>query len=179
MRSRGSLSRRAGQVIGSQRRPTCQLPISPAAKLSPTEAWPSCAEPRRRSSLLRPTGAIHVETVAGIPFTVAPATVVRTVSGKRIGAALALRQLGDRTAVADCVSLVSPTNVYLAYLTPFRVRRGGPQIGRQYFVVGMEGIFRHSGSTIPSSSARVFSRMSPTASGSIPARISIAEARRS
>ena len=143
----------------------------------PAFSYKDLAQLRRNATsvvVFKPTGARRVRKIAGIPFTISAVAVRERVAGRRVPSTLTLRQTGA-AGVQGCETSVSPNDVYLAYLAPFRWRRGGPAVRGQYVAVGL---FEHAGSIMPSESAVAFSsliREQP----SLPAKISIAQARRS
>lgn len=144
--------------------------------------YTSLAGLRRAAStvaVFRPTGQTTVGGTDSIPFTISQVKIVKTVAGRRLPLTLGLQQLGSTSVVSDCAPLVSKSDVYLAYLVPFRLRRTGPPVERQYVVVGAGGLFRHAGGrSWADPSARSFLRMGAGAT-SLPSRISILEAQRS
>ena len=95
-------------------------------------------------AVLAPTANTHQISTVGLPVTITRARVLETLAGKRLASVIWLRQTGSVTAVPSggCEPLVSATQRYLIYLTPFTLRPGGPQIHRQYVVVGgSQGLF--------------------------------------
>jgi hypothetical protein len=124
--------------------------------------------------VLRPTGATRVRNVAMIPFTISTVAVRKRVAGRHPPPRFGLRQTGT-IAVQDCETLVSRGSLYLAYLAPFRWRMHGPAVRGQYVAVGL---FEHAGPKLPPDRAAVFRSVNGQQS-LLPARISIAQARRS
>jgi hypothetical protein len=151
-----------------------------AAPASIAVGYASLAQLRRDAAsvaLIRPTGAASVEWVHGVPFTVATVRVLETLSGTRPPDRIGLRQLGR---AGDSVGgrLVSGDHVYLAFVRPFRWRRGGPPVGREYVVLGGEqGLYERPGGSAPADpTRRAFTRVD-AAWPALPARISVADAR--
>ncbi len=132
-------------------------------------------------AVLAPTGAQTVVRIAGVAFTTANVARLATVAGGRLPRTFRLRQLGAPGAARGdgCGPLVAPGSVYLAYLVPFKLRSHGRGLPGQYVVVGgTQGLFKHEGpSPVDDRSAPSFRRVDPESP--LPARISIAEARRS
>jgi hypothetical protein len=89
-------------------------------------------------AVLAPTTITHPVSTVGVPLTLTRVRVLETLAGKRLASVIWLRQTGSVTAVptGGCEPLVSPQKQYLAYLTPFTFRPGGPQIDDQYVVLG-------------------------------------------
>jgi hypothetical protein len=85
-----------------------------------------------------------------------------------------LRQTGV-VGVQGCDTVVPRAHVYLAFIAPFRWRPGGPAVRGQY---GTVGLFVHAGTVLPADSAVSFASLNAQ-QPSLPAKISIAEARRS
>jgi hypothetical protein len=144
----------------------------------------SLAQLRRDAAavaLLKPTGATTVTAIEHVPFTVATVNVLETVSGAPLPSTLGLRQTGAAGAfVQGCPPLVSRSDVYIAYVAPFEFQRGGPIAGQYVVVGGGQGLFRHAGPAPPANeSAESFMRVHPSASSSLPAQISISQARQS
>jgi hypothetical protein len=136
-------------------------------------------------AVFRLAGGTRVRMIGGIPFTIATVRVLEPLQGKRLPAQFGLRQLGGPGFVADqgsgCAPLVSRRDVYVAYLAPFRLRRGGPRVTNQYVVVGgAQGLFEHAGPVVPANEAsRSFARVGQEPGSSLPAQISISQARHS
>ncbi len=132
---------------------------------------------RRRSVavvLLRATGSRRVRRIGGIPVTVSDVTLVQRVTGSRPPSSFAVRQTGG-PGVSGCDRLVSTGAVYLAYLTPFKLRPHGHQLGLQYFAVGL---FEHAGGDVPAPDTRSFANVT-AGQQRLPTRISVADARAS
>lgn len=148
-------------------------------------SYTSLAGLRRDASaiaILRPTGVTAVRSIDGVPFTIAKVRILRTIGGGALPSIVALRQLGRAglTGEGGCTPLVAKNSVYLDYLVPYRLSRSGPPVSDQYVSVGAgQGLFRHVGRTsVWDVTARSFVRLDQDAT-SLPARISIAEAKRS
>lgn len=132
-------------------------------------------------AVIRPTGRSVVRTIGGVPSTLSTVTVVEQLRGTRLPAMFVVRQTGVPGVILDgCQALVSKGHVYIAYLSRFRLRHGGPGVRGQYEAAGL---YRHEGQTVSSDrSDRAFSDVTAEAAGSpsggsLPARISIADAR--
>jgi hypothetical protein len=167
---------------GSSRRPLSSAP-RPAQHIVCDHAvdYSTLAQLRRASSsvaVVRPTGRTVVRKVGGVPFTISTVGVVETVRGAPLPATLDVRQTGTAATTLDsCGALVSPGHVYIAYLSPFRLRHRGPVVRGQYSATGL---FQHDGSAVPRDpSDRSFTDVSPGAGAALPGRISISLARRS
>jgi hypothetical protein len=88
-------------------------------------------------AVLTATSVTHTESVGDVPFTITRMRVQETIAGTRLAHTVFLRQTGSPgTGQTGCGQLVAPGRRYLAYLTPFKRRPGGPPIGHQYWVVG-------------------------------------------
>ncbi|MGH2916126.1 MAG: hypothetical protein ACRDMX_14185 [Solirubrobacteraceae bacterium] len=116
-------------------------------------AYRSLMALRRATSsvaVLAPTTSTRRTSLGDVPVTITRVKVQETLAGKRLAHTILLRQTGaPGTTVTDCGQLVSSGHRYLAYLTPFKLRHGGPQVGDQYSVVGAsQGLFelRHPAS---------------------------------
>jgi hypothetical protein len=123
--------------------------------------------------VLKPTGATTVQTVDGVPFTVATVTIVQTISGMKLPATLELRQTGNGSD--PTLPLVSDQNLYLAYLQPFQFQPGVP-VGDQYVVVGvLQGLFENVGGSPADAASASYSRVDPEATG-LPPSVTTAQA---
>ncbi len=81
-------------------------------------------------ALITPTGTAHVESISGVPFTVATASISRVFKGSASSSLLDVRQLGDATSGGLMVTGQS----YVAFLQPFELLHGHPT--SQYVVIG-------------------------------------------
>jgi hypothetical protein len=81
-------------------------------------------------AVFKPTWASSVQEIAGVPFTIATVSVLKTVAGAALPSTIRLRQPGAPATVTGpgCEPLVVTENLYLAYLTPFTFRRNGPAV---------------------------------------------------
>lgn len=143
----------------------------------PAFSYRNLAQLRRHATsvlVFKPTVVRRVRKVAGVPFTISTVAVRVSVAGRRLPSTFGLRQT-SAVGVPSCETLVSPKDVYLAYLAPFRWRSGVPAVRGQFVTVGL---FRHAGSRVPSESAVSFASLNAD-QPSLPAKISIAQARRS
>jgi hypothetical protein len=129
-------------------------------------------------AVLSPNSVRHVETIAGVPFTVTTVNVVETISGATLPATLELRQSGDGSDPS--LPVVSNSRGYLAYLEPFELQRGAPVTG-EYVVVGvLQGLFEQvDGQSVPTGPAAAasttFGRVDPDAT-SLPSTVTVAQA---
>jgi hypothetical protein len=103
-------------------------------------------------AVIAPTDVTRRTSIGGVPFTITRVRVQETIAGSRLAHTVLLRQTGAPGAIlTGCGQLVSSGRRYLAYLTPFRLRHGGPPVFRQYSVVGgSQGLFelRHPGGSV-------------------------------
>ncbi len=153
-----------------------EQPTRTVIACDPVSTGPSLASLRRRASgviLLRASGSRAVRRIGGVPVTISPAEVLRQLAGQRVPAHLALRETGAAGATG-CETPIARGSVYIAYVTAFWLRSGGPPVGDQYVALAL---FRHRGRAAPADSEASFRRI---ASGlpAPPGRISIAQARR-
>jgi hypothetical protein len=130
-------------------------------------------------AVVEATGAGSVRSQAGIPITIARLRVLLVVSGRRLPASIALRQTGSVATVpgGTCAPIVTSGHSYLAFLTPFRLRPHGRQIGDQFEIAGGGiGLYASSEPGRPASST-VFERVVKDPGLPIPARLTIADVR--
>ncbi len=94
-------------------------------------------------AVLAPTSVTHRDSIGGELFTITRVRVQETISGRRLAPIILLRQIGaPGVTLSGCGQLVSAGRRYLAYLTPFTLRHGGPPVGGQYSIVGgNQGLF--------------------------------------
>lgn len=119
-------------------------------------AYRSLAALRRAASsvaVLAPTATTRRTSIGGMAFTITRVRVQETLAGKLLAHTILLRQTGaPGMTLIGCGQLVSAGHRYLAYLTPFRLHQGGPQVGDQYSVVGgNQGLFELRHPTNPRS----------------------------
>lgn len=119
-------------------------------------AYRSLPALRRAASsvaVLAPTTSTRQTSIGGMAFTITRVRVQETLAGKPLAHTILLRQTGaPGMTLIDCGQLVSTGHRYLAYLTPFRLHQGGPQVGGQYSVVGgNQGLFELRHPTNPRS----------------------------
>jgi hypothetical protein len=130
-------------------------------------------------AVVQPTGASSARAQAGIPITIARLRVLLVVSGRRLPPTIALRQTGSVATVpgGTCAPIVASGRTYLAFLTPFRLRPHGRQIGDQFEIAGGGiGLYESSEPGRPESST-VFERVVKEPGLPIPARLTIADVR--
>lgn len=119
-------------------------------------AYRSFTALRRAASsvaMLVPTTSTRRTSTGGVAFTITRVRVQETLAGKRLAHTILLRQTGaPGMTLTGCGQLVSSGHRYLAYLTPFKLHQGGPQVGDQYSVVGAsQGLFELRHPTSPAS----------------------------
>lgn len=123
-------------------------------------------------AVLKPSGVTRVETVAGIPFTLATVAVAQTISGAALPSTLELRQLGNGSD--SRFPLVSDAKAYLAYLQPFEFERGAPIAGQYVVIGGLQGLFEGT-PTSPSGASASFARVDPDATA-LPSNVTVQQA---
>jgi len=109
--------------------------------------------------------------------------VIDRVAGKRLPSSVTPLDIADSRVVGseDCSPTISKGNAYLAYLTPFRLRRKWPPVARRFWVVGgPQGNYIHTGTPPPSDPQEPsFVHQMSDVGRSLPQRISVADARKS
>jgi hypothetical protein len=141
-------------------------------------SYPNLAAVRRAATtvvLIKPTGVRTIRSLGGVPFTVSTVAVLLHLSGERLRPLFGLRQTGGPRIELEgaCPPLVSERDLYLAFVTPFRLRADGPAVRGQYSAIAL---YRHAGPSVPEDSAPAFARLGDVP---LPDRISIAQARTS
>lgn len=95
-----------------------------------------------------PTGQTVVQSIGGIPFTVATVTVKKVMKGSyAAGKTLRLRELGDEQTSGEGDPHLSKAQTYIAFMQPFVLHRG-ESTGQWVLTGAGAGVFSLSGQTV-------------------------------